>query len=112
MVDLANPLGLLGADVERRSEKRTGARVARDGCAEGICRGLCYAEIEQLYELFVVIVDDEDVRGLQVAMHDARVVRAPDGAADLPDDARRLRRRQLPEALQALGERLAVEQLH
>ena len=66
------------------------------------------AEVEDLH---LAVAGQEEVVGLEVAVHDAAGVRGGEPGRDLRGDLERLARRQRA-ADQALAQRLAVEQLH
>ena len=71
------------------------------------------AEVEHLDLLAPLVVDeDDDVVGLEVAVHDAELVRALERARGLPEQPRRLADAEPLDALEATAERLALEQLH
>ena len=81
MIDLPVPFGLLGAHVVRRAENRARSRLRRrPETAPGV---LCDAEVENLRDLFVVVLDQKDIVRLEIAVNDARPVRARHGAPDL-----------------------------
>src|SRR5262245_63003579 len=73
----------------------------------GVARGLRQAEVE---DLDLALGRDADVRGLQVAVNDARFVRGLEAFGDLPAEVDRLVERQRA-ALQPLLERLALDEL-
>ena len=114
MIDVAQAARLLGRHVVGSSEHGARLGAAREPLLAGGRLDLRDAEVEHLGDLVVVVrrADEEDVLRLQVAVDDARVVRALQGAADVPDDPRRLLQRERAEALDALVERLADEELH
>jgi hypothetical protein len=76
-------------------------------------RALRDAEVEHLHVVvFARALRELDVRGLQIAVHDALVVRLLQRAADLRHDAIDALRLQRPAPLQQVLEALAREQLH
>ena len=81
VVDRLVALSLLGAHVVRRAEDRAGARRA---CPPPSRRALDLgdAEVEHLGDLVVLVADEEDVLRLEIAVHDARLVRALQRARD------------------------------
>ena len=105
---------LLGAHVERRPEHGAGARRALRALLVGVAAHLGDAEVEDLHERRVVVVRlrEEDVVRLDVAVDDARRVRAAERLAALRQDVdglvQRDRARRGGRGLQAL----AVEELH
>ena len=92
MIDLADALDLLGAHVVRRADERADARAGHRGLGG---RGdFCDAEVEHLGELFILVANEEDVLGLQVAMDDSFCVRSHQRASHLRHDLGRLRQGQ------------------
>src|SRR5262249_51202270 len=79
---------------------------------EGAAHGLDDAEIEELYDLLVVDAGEEDVRRLEVAVDNARLVGAPKRLGHLLGDGRGHDERDAALALDPLAEVLALEQLH
>ena len=96
-------LRLLGADVEHGPHERPRARQLR-------LRGLVEREAE-VGELGSAALLDQDVRGLDVTVNDAGLVRGADGLGDLLRDRDRLLDGQAPPA-DPLVERVAADQLH
>ena len=101
----------LSEDLLRRHVVRCADDVA-DPCG---LRGLAAfdtadAEVRHLDR--VCIADQHDVAGLDVAMHDALLVREAQGRRQLRADGDGLRQRQLRIALEPLRERHAVDELH
>ena len=99
MVDLAQAARLLGRHVEGSADDRArlGARRHR-AAARALPVDLLELrdpEIEHLGDLVVVVrrADEEDVLGLQIAVDDPLLVRAPRARADLAEDARRVAER-------------------
>ena len=80
-VDGLHALRLLGAHVVRRAEQRAGPRLGDRRHAEADDRRLRDAEVEHLGQLFLLVLDEEDVVGLQIAVDDADLVRARDARA-------------------------------
>src|SRR3989442_1482153 len=74
-------LRLLGADVSRRADELLELREHRL-VRQLLLRGLGDAEINHLRHRFAVVQRDENVRGLDVAMDDALLVRVLDRLAD------------------------------
>ena len=109
MIDRAALPDLLGAHVRGRAEEHARAGVGGGAFAH---EHLGDAEIEDLDDLLVVLAGEEDVLRLQVAVDDARLVGAPEGARDLREDPRRRRDRQPALALEAHAHRLARQELH
>ena len=73
------------------------------------------AEIEDLAAFAagdLVIGDEENILGLEIAMNDAARVRRAERARDLAHDPQRVGDRQSPQPTDALIERLARQQLH
>ena len=96
----------LGRHVLRRAEHLAGAREPR------VLRRARDAEVEQLGEVGPVGASrEEDVLGLEVAVHDAEVVGARERARDLDHDGQRAAERHGPFA-DGVRERGALEQLH
>ena len=79
-----------------------GRRTAR------LCASLGQAEVEHLDG---AVGPDLDVGRLEIAMNDALLVRGFERLGDLPRDRERLVERERP-ARDAVGERLALDQLH
>ncbi len=105
---------LLGAHVGSGSEDdaRLGAALGQSrrllaGGMRRACEGLREAEVEDLHAPFR---GDDHVRGFQVAVNDARVVRRFERRSDLPEDRERFahRHRSLGDPL---GERLTLDEL-
>jgi hypothetical protein len=111
VVDDAAVAGLFGAHVHGRAEH---GAVARDALAVvGAGRGpLGDAEVEHLDELLPLFTNDEDVVGLEIAVHHAGCVGPHEGAHDLLGDGDAGGRAQAAEALEALRERFALQELH
>src|SRR5262249_15174720 len=79
-IDIARATRLLGRHVERRSER--GVRL-RERCASGL-RNLADAEVEDLDEvLFTIVIHDEAVRRLHVAVNDPNSVRSLEATQNL-----------------------------
>jgi len=99
---------LLGRHVRRRADDRTGARELR-------VVGARHAEVDELgpknFRAAGAASDEENVRGLHVAMDDPRVVRRRERLGDLGRDLQRLEQRQRL-SLQALADVLALQPLH
>ena len=114
MVDLLQTARLLGRHEVRRAED--GARLgARGEAGHAIGRAhLGDAEVEDLGDLLVVVfvTDEEHVLRLEIAVGDAELVSLAETATDLDEDLGRLVEREAPHALDALVERLSLEQLH
>jgi tRNA A-37 threonylcarbamoyl transferase component Bud32 len=71
------------------------------------------AEVEHLHEVAAVgPAEDEDVLRLQVAVHDAALVRRPEGPADLQEDGDRPGQRHRPVPVEDARQALPVERLH
>ena len=66
----------------------------------------------QTRHVTVALAREEDVLGLQVAMHEPRGVRGFDRVEDGQHDRRSLGDRERPSALEPSSERLALEELH
>ena len=96
VIDVAQAARLLGRHVVGRAEHGARLGAAREPLFARGRLDLRDAEVEHLGDLVVVVrrADEEDVLRLQVAVDDARVVRALQRAADLPDDPRRLLQRE------------------
>ncbi len=77
-----------------------------------VLRVLRDAEVEHLGDLVIVVRHQEDVVGLEIAVDDARLVRAAEGARDVRDHAHGVHVRQPAQLEEPVRERLAVEQLH
>jgi hypothetical protein len=101
---------LLGRHVPRRPHQHPRARdVVRDGerlREVGVHRPR-QAEVEELH----AVHGQENVRGLEVAVHDPARVQRLQGREDAEADGQGLGDAQRP-ALEALGERLPLQQLH
>ncbi|MFO0628605.1 MAG: hypothetical protein U0325_23730 [Polyangiales bacterium] len=102
---------LLRGHVERRADAARGAVVL---LVEQVRRD---AEVEDLHPRRAVVgVGDEEVRGLEVAVHDALRVHLVERAGDLlqerGDGARRDARALVPLPLDELREVLALQELH
>ena len=111
----APPASLLGAHVAGRAQHSAGDRHApaqrgRLGRVR-LARGLEHGREPEVEHAHAAVGRDLDVRGLQVAVHDALVVRRRERARDLARHAQRLGLRQRP-ARDPLGERLALDELH
>ena len=107
-VDLVGGGDLLGRHVRGRAHDDAGAREARlAGRAQ-----LGDAEVEQLHERPARGRHEEDVVGLEIAVHDAGVVRGLEALEHLLRAGGRGRRRERPHAREELRERLADQQLH
>ena len=78
MVDLFGAPRLLGAHVERRADEQTGLGDAVD---RPVACPLGDAEIEHLGDLAVVVGNEENVLGLEIAVDDADRVRAREARA-------------------------------
>ena len=76
--------GLLGAHVERRADHLGESRVDRL-LGELLAEGLGHAEVDDLDHRHAVMRGDQDVRGLQVAMDHALLVRMPHRLAHLEE---------------------------
>ena len=70
------------------------------------------AEVEDLDDLAIVVLHDEDVVRLQIAVHDPLGVSLRERAAHLAHDAVELGGRKLSKARQPLAEVFSFEQLH
>ena len=103
-IDIGEPARLLRRHVVRRADHDAG-RGERE-----LPAGARDAEVDDL-GLREVAVDEEDVRRLDVAVHDADRVREAEALGDAADERDGLRRGELA-ALQAGGEILALEPLH
>ena len=87
-VDADFRLHLLGrhefrrADDAARRRRRVGADV-RDGLVDDLCQ----AEVADLYKPVAVLalLHDEDVRGLEIAVKNAELMRGLDAVGDLPE---------------------------
>ena len=113
-------LGLLRRHVRSRAENDARVRAPeteRGGIGEGLtlppCGGreverLCQTEIEHLD---LAVGHDLHVGGLQVAVHDALLVRGLERLTDLPGDVRGFIERQCATRLQHVGERVAFDEL-
>jgi hypothetical protein len=114
VIDVPETARLFGRHVERGAEDRAGLRARRHPRVAGPVLHLGDAEIEDLRDLLVVVrvANEEDVLRLEIAMDDPALVRAREPAADLLEDLRRVLKAHATEALDALVERLAGEQLH
>ena len=110
-IELARAASLLGAHVLRRAEEHAALR--RFLRAEAVeVHGLDDPEVEQLHRLLSVTLGQENVARLEIAVDEPRRVRAHQAAPDLAQDLGRFVNAQSPDALEALGEVLPVEQLH
>ena len=105
---------LLGRHVPERAHDDAGLGAPGLGRKVGPARGGAFglrqfgeAEVEDLH---AAVVGDEDVLGLQVAVHDALLVRRREAVRDLERVVDRLARRELA-AGEDRAERLALEQL-
>ena len=110
-------LRLLGRHVPRRPEHR--ARLRLHGVHRELAVGVQHlgdAEVEDLDDLLVPLVGvdarEEEVVGLEVAVDDPLGVRLGERAQRLPRRLDGLLDPDAPDALDALAERLALEQLH
>ena len=116
LIDVAAPVNLcghdlLGAHVFRRAEGHAG-RGRRELAGIGRVE-LGDAEVDQLHEVAVpLIVDDEDVRGLDVAVEDASRVSRREALAELPGDEGGPERLDGPLLVDELGDRSPVQTLH
>jgi len=105
-------LDLLGRHVVRRPEHGLRLRQRRPA---GRLRAAREAEIRDDDPNAArppLVRREHDVAALEVAVDHAGVVRGREGRGHLLDQRQRLRRRHLSGALEALGQRLAGEQLH
>jgi hypothetical protein len=82
-VDLLARAHLLGAHVTRRSEEHA---CLRDPGSQRRVHGLGDPEVEDLHHLLSALPRQEDVRRLEIAVDDARVVSAFEGLAYLVDE--------------------------
>ena len=105
---VAASLRLLGRHVVGRPDQLQAARQL------ALRAGLRDAEVQHLDEgvVLAVDVDQEDVRWLEVAVHDAAVVGRAQRRRDLVDDRHHLGQRQPPLAREAQLKVAAVEVLH
>jgi hypothetical protein len=105
---LAEPLGLLGRHVLRRSDHL--ARLGEQGALRA--GDLGDPEVEHLDAQALFVPHQKDVRGLEVAMHDSPLVSRGDGVTHEPADPRDLSKREGRIARDAVRELFAVEELH
>ena len=107
-VDLfATPL--LGRHVQRCTQHLTGSRAA----VVTASHELGDAEVEQLgLHLALVVVGEEDVLRLQIAMRDAGFVSRIQGACGTTQDRQRLFELERAVLVDVIFQRLALEQLH
>jgi hypothetical protein len=106
--DATFAIGLLGGHEERRSERLR-------PCLLAVGHELGDAEVEDLGgegRLTPARDGEEDVLGLEIAMNDALRVGLLERVADLTEDLGDVAERQGPDALQAVGQLLALQQLH
>jgi hypothetical protein len=105
-IDLAGAAHLLRGHVARRADDRAGA-------GHRLGEQARHAEVEHAHARRRAggASDQEEVGGLQVAVHDAAGMRRGQRAGDVGAQRHRLRRRQLA-AGQARRQRLALEPLH
>ena len=80
-------LRLLGTDVSRRADELLKLREHRL-VRQLLLRGLGDAEIDHLGHRHAVVQRDQDVRGLDVAMNDALLMRVLDRLANLDEQLR------------------------
>ena len=107
-------LDLLGRHVARRAEHRAGLGPVAEGVDLGVARRSPvvgeHARDAPVEHVDLAVVAEHDVRGLEIAVHDAARVRELDREADV--DERAQQRLERPAIRQALGERDAREPLH
>ncbi len=103
------PARLLGRHVAGGAEERAGER-AGDGGRGGGRLGRAHLGEPEVEDLEVPVAGQEEVLGLEVAVHDAARVRGGDAAGELQRPAERGRGRR-PAGAQPVAQRLAFEQL-
>ena len=102
---------LLGRHVGRRADRRSRARQVRRLGRRA--HQLHHAEVEHLHEVGIVgVVGQEDVLGLEIAVHDPLLVDRADRRRDLAQDAHGGALVERPLHLEAGAQRLALEHLH
>ena len=112
MVDVALAGRLLGRHVIGRADDGAGRGERRGVDADGGVE-LGEAEVEELHDLEArALAREEDVLGLEVAMHDAEVVRGPHRGHHLREDPRALRGVEAPSLREPPRERLSLEEVH
>ena len=100
----ANALDLLGRHVRRGADDAHAI-----GAVQAVAGELAGAEIEHFDD---VVVGDEDVFGLEIAVDDVDLVHGVDAVRDFRSVVQRVGDRQTPGAIEHVAQRLAVEPLH
>jgi hypothetical protein len=112
VIHVSRAAGLLGRHVQRRADQASSARQGAD-LLHVLGHDLGDAEIHELHHaLAVVALGEEEVRRLDIAMHDPGGVRLLQPSASLRHDARRELRREWAEAIEDFTDILAVQELH
>ncbi len=107
LVDLA--ARLLGGHVVGAADDGPVGRRAAPGGRGG---HLGDPEVDDLGDARPLLIDDDDVLGLQVSMHDAPLVGGRERARDRQQQRDELRFRELAPAIEHLAQALAAQQLH
>ena len=113
MIEILVAARLLGRHVQRRAEHHAGlGQPLGLLLLAGGAQRLGDAEVHDLDEVELLALQEEQVLGLDVAMHDALGMRGAQRGRGLRGDAQRALLGQLVLAREALGERFAIEVLH
>jgi hypothetical protein len=112
VIELLVAAGLLGRHVQRGAEHHAGLGQPRRVALAGRAHVLRDAEVHDLDEVLVLAAQQEHVLRLHVAVDDALGVRGAQRRRDLLRDQQDALLGQRALAQQALGERLALEELH
>ena len=105
-VDVAVARGLLRAHERRRADRDAGGREPGAAVADRTCD----AEVRDHRAIARGV--EQDVVGLDVAMHHAVLMRVGERVADLPEDAPHLGRIECAAIVNALRQRVAVDERH
>jgi hypothetical protein len=101
--------GLLGTDVAGRAEK---CALARGVVFEDVSVTPCNTEIQDLRDLLVIPLDQKDVFGFEISMHDALRVRVHEGTRNVRHDAVSRFRVESAQALESRTQIFPLQILH
>ena len=104
--------GLLRGHVIERADQQPGARAVAPWRDQLGTERLCEPEVEHLRDNPGLLILQEDVLGLQIAVHETLRMRGAHGRADAPQDVQDFADGQGTSGAKALPQRLAFEQLH